>query len=45
MKKIVTVALIGLFCASISFINGCSTVNGFGKEVFKEDGEIQRAGS
>jgi len=45
MKKIVTIAIVGFFCASIGFINGCSTVNGFGKDVSKGGRDIQRAAS
>lgn len=45
MKKIVTIALVGFFCALIGFISGCSTVKGFGQDVSKGGREIQRAAS
>lgn len=43
MKKLITAMVVGLICVSMGMINGCSTVQGFGKDVSKGGQEIQKA--
>lgn len=43
MKKIITTMVVGLICVSMGLINGCGTVQGFGKDVSKGGQEIQKA--
>lgn len=45
MKKIITMVAVGCICMSMGFISGCSTVQGFGKDVSKGGHEIQKAAS
>lgn len=45
MKKIITILVVGCICVSMGLINGCSTVQGFGKDVSKGGREIQKAAS
>lgn len=45
MKKIITTAVVCVLSASLLALGGCSTVQGFGKDVSKGGREIQRAAS
>jgi len=45
MKKIISIALIGIFTITIGLISGCNTVKGVGRDVSEGGRQIQRAAS